>query len=278
VFATLYRYPHPYDATKFIYCGQAVKPERRDRQHRSGKSPFGRRFQRAFPGVELPQPVKEVVEVQGHLELNELETIWMFQYHTWRGYGGMNLMFPGSDDYKNMGTIGGPIGGRKNVESGQFARMRELPQSKEAQRRRGRQTVESGQLAQMRELPQTKEAQRRVGRTQGPIQGRKNAENGHLVRIGSIGGRTTKKNGAGFFAPGMAAKGARSQPRTAKVAGGKAAGRWAVESGHLARIRELPHVKEAYKRNSPIASCARWNIRRGKPCTCGTHGEQKIAA
>jgi hypothetical protein len=36
----------------------------------------------------------------------------MFIYHTWRGYeDGMNLTFPGSIDYLNMGRIGGHTGG-----------------------------------------------------------------------------------------------------------------------------------------------------------------------
>ena len=91
----LYRYPHPYDATKFIYCGQG---EKRHNVHRSGVSSFGRRFKKLFPGIELPQPIREVVDVQDQLELNELETIWMFRYHTWRGLGGMNIVFPGSQE------------------------------------------------------------------------------------------------------------------------------------------------------------------------------------
>lgn len=96
----MYRYPHPLDATKFIYCGQGPK---RDAAHRRGEKGFGRRFKRDFPGIELPQPIRETVEVADRLELNELETVWMFRYHTWRGYeGGMNLTFPGCLDYKNF--------------------------------------------------------------------------------------------------------------------------------------------------------------------------------
>src|ERR1700676_2374815 len=106
----LYRYPHPYDATRFIYCGQGAK---RDVVHRRGTEGFGRRFKKAFLDVELPQPIREEVEVKDYLELNELETIWMFQYHTWRGYeGGMNLTFPGSDDYKRLWLLQ-PIEARK---------------------------------------------------------------------------------------------------------------------------------------------------------------------
>jgi hypothetical protein len=98
----LYRYPHPNDLTKFIYVGQGLK---RDRSHRIGQGSFGRRFRDKFPGVELPQPVREIVEVENRLELNGLETIHMFQYRTWHGYeGGMNYSLPGSIDYGNFST------------------------------------------------------------------------------------------------------------------------------------------------------------------------------
>jgi hypothetical protein len=99
----LYRYPHPHDPARFIYVGQGAK---RDYRHRPGNSSFGRRFKRDFPNTELPRPVRELVEVQDQQALNELETIWMFQFHTWYGYdGGMNLQIPGAEDYKNLGKI-----------------------------------------------------------------------------------------------------------------------------------------------------------------------------
>jgi hypothetical protein len=98
----LYRYPHPNDPARFLYVGQGRK---RDRNHRSGKSSFGRRFKRDFPNVDLSQPIREEFEVGDHIELNELETIWMFRYHTWYGYdGGMNYSLPGSSDYGNFST------------------------------------------------------------------------------------------------------------------------------------------------------------------------------
>jgi hypothetical protein len=134
----LYRYPHPYDSSKFIYCGQG---SRRDSRHRSGKSSFGRRFKKQFPGVELPQPIREEIEVWDQFELNELETIWMFRFHTWRGYqGGMNVTLPGSDDYKSMGSLSG----RMNVESGHLARIRTPEHQAEAGRVSGRKTKELG--------------------------------------------------------------------------------------------------------------------------------------
>jgi len=166
---TLYRYPHPHDTNRFIYCGQGAK---RDQRHRSGKKGFGCRFKKIFPSIELPQPIREQVEVENQLELNELETIWMFQYHTWHGYeGGMNLTFPGSTDYTNMGLIGGPIVGRKNVESGLLAsicrsggfktfELHGNPATKEGWLKAGRIAVENGQLASLR----TAEHQRKAGR------------------------------------------------------------------------------------------------------------------
>ncbi len=99
----LYRYPHPFLSGVWIYCGQG---ENRDKRHLSGRSSFGRRFRQRFPGVELPQPILEAVEVQSQLELNEKETDWMRRYHTWRDYeDGMNLTLPGSDDYKDMSGV-----------------------------------------------------------------------------------------------------------------------------------------------------------------------------
>jgi hypothetical protein len=209
----LYRYPHPHDPTRFIYVGQGAK---RDPQHRLGKEGFGCRFKKQFPGVELPQPIRESVEVENYIELNELETIWMFQYHTWRGYeGGMNLTFPGSDDYKIMGSLGGPIGGRIG----------------------GRATNESTN-------GRKGNGGRIGGRVQGPIQGRKNVENGHLASIRTPenqakGGRKNIESGhlASIRTPENCAKGGRIA--------GRVNGRKAVESGQLASLRTPEHQTKA---------------------------------
>jgi hypothetical protein len=61
VVGTLYRYPHPLDPTRFIYVGQGAK---RDVDHRRGSKEFGKRFKKKFPGIELPQPIREQVEVK----------------------------------------------------------------------------------------------------------------------------------------------------------------------------------------------------------------------
>jgi hypothetical protein len=100
--ATLYRYSHPLEPNKFLYVGQGAQ---RDTRHRSGSTAFGRKFRRDFPAIELSQPIKEEIEVQDQCELNELETIWMFRFHTWRGYGGYNITIPGSKDYKFIGNL-----------------------------------------------------------------------------------------------------------------------------------------------------------------------------
>lgn len=106
----LYRYPHPHDSSKFIYVGQGPN---RDKDHRSSRSPFGKRFFKKYLNTELPQPIKEEIEVSNQTELNEEETIWMFRYHTWKGYlDGENKSLPGSDDYKRMGALGCSLGGQ----------------------------------------------------------------------------------------------------------------------------------------------------------------------
>jgi hypothetical protein len=194
----LYRYPHPHDPSRFIYVGQGLK---RDVIHRNGREHFGKRFKKKFPNTDLPQPIRERVEVSDQLELNELETIWMFQYHTWRGYdGGMNLTFPGSADYKNLGRLAAAANtdrikalGRENVDSGFLASIRNTERAikarkengyrmgernknflnpyhsdKEHQRKAGRlggkSAVDSGQIYEIQKLPQTQRAHRAVGK------------------------------------------------------------------------------------------------------------------
>lgn len=170
----LYRYPHPTEPDKFLYVGQGNK---RDKDHRSGRSSFGRRFKRNFPDVELPQPIREVVEIDNHLELLGLEIIHMFRYHTWYGYeGGMNLLLPGSMDYKQIGIMSG----RVNVASGRIQAL-----GRRTGKIQGRKRVESGFF--------NSEHQRRVGQIGGRISGRKNVERGffnpeHQSKAGRIGG------------------------------------------------------------------------------------------
>jgi hypothetical protein len=170
----LYRYPHPQDSAKFIYVGQGAK---RDVQHRRGKSSFGRRFLKLFPGVELPQPIREVVKIENNLELNELETIHMFQYHTWCGYpNGMNLRFPGDKDYLSLGKMAAEVtmrlkvgvcfaakeklskwgkkGGEWAASSGQLETISQLPQAIKRRKENGRLQVTNGNLEHARNSPQ----------------------------------------------------------------------------------------------------------------------------
>jgi hypothetical protein len=222
---TLYRYPHPHDSTRFIYVGQGPK---RDLRHRSGESSFGRRFKSLYPDVDLPQPIKEEIEVFSQLELNEEETIWMFRYHTWRGYpDGMNLTFPGSFDYKNMGLVQG----HRNAESGHMQAIGRIY---------GRKHVESGRLASIR----TKEACSKGGKAamkNMPIETRiragKNGSHEDKVRAGKIGG---KIGGKIAVESGHLAR--------IQVMGGKISGRKMVESGQLDRIRSLPQTKAAQRK------------------------------
>jgi hypothetical protein len=151
------------------------------------------------------------------------------------------------------------MGGRANVESGHLARMRELPQTKVAQRANGRavgrKAVESGHIQAL-----------------GIKQGRANVESGHLRKVctrevqikggrvgGRISGRKHKENKTGIFAPGIAAMGGRVGGRKTvangtgihgltpneRLAACSKGGRAGVESGHVARMRELPQTKAA---------------------------------
>ena len=92
--AKLYRYPHPIIPGKWLYVGQGAK---RDAAHRAGKTSFGRRFKRLFPGTSLPKPIRWEEPAKSQAEVNEAEIVSMFRYHSWYGYpGGMNLTLPGS--------------------------------------------------------------------------------------------------------------------------------------------------------------------------------------
>jgi len=157
----LYRYSHPFDTSRFIYVGQETNLKKsRDRKHREGVSSFGRRFKKLFPGVELPKPIRRKFEVNNHIELNELETIWMFRFHTWRGYeGGMNLTLPGSKNYKELAKLGGLLGGRERIR--------------------------------LHGNPATPVSSSKGGRKQGPIQGARNILSGHIQELGRT---NAKKN------------------------------------------------------------------------------------
>jgi hypothetical protein len=245
MFGHLYRYPHPLDATRFIYCGQGHD---RDKKHRFGSSSFGRRFKRDFPNIELPQPVRETVEVYDQFELNELETIWMFRYHTWRGYeGGMNITIPGAADYKNMIALrsreslsaAGKLGGRKAVESGQL---------RDAARKAGEWSVKSGHQRKISFLGGRAAAASghtaAMGRKHGVVQGLRNVASGHLTRINEL-----------------------PQTKVAKLATGRA--NFENKIGIFARTAE--QRLEDCRKGGRTIMCFRYNVRRDKPCVCGSH-------
>jgi hypothetical protein len=214
----LYRYPHPHDATKFIYSGQGSK---RDGDHRSGRSSFGRRFKREFPGTELPQPIRETVEVKDQLELNELETISMFRYHTWYGYdGGMNLTLPGSSDYKSLGVVG----------------------NREGKRKSGLRAFKTGQLA-------SAGLQTRFS----PGRQMSEQEKERVTRLILSAGEKTR------FKLGVKHSEEMREKRSK-----------ALKSVVYSVERKANLVRTAYK-GGRITNCLRWNIRRGKACTCGKH-------
>jgi hypothetical protein len=162
---TLYRYAHPYDSAQFLYCGQGSD---RDRHHRSGHSSFGRRFKEKFPDIELPEPIREQIEVSSPIDLNEEETIWIFRYHTWWRYpNGMNITLPGSVDYKSQGLITG----RLNAKNGRMQRISTPETCAKGGRIGGRRRIE------LHGNPLTPESCAKGGRITGRINGRRAFEN-----------------------------------------------------------------------------------------------------
>ena len=310
--AFLYVYPHPHEPGKFLYVGQERTKGKRDKRHRRGTESFGRRFRMQFPGVELPQPIRREVIVPDFLTLNEEETIDMFRFHTWRGYkGGMNVTLPGSADYKIFGRLGGLIGGHNQPREVKVANGRIG----------GRISVESGHLDRIRELPQTKIAQRISGQIAGHIvgqkhrengtgifapgmqskgglkSGRNNVESGHFASIRSLGGRIgghisgtkAKEKGLGIFAPGVAAAASSIGGRTAFERGlgvfartpeqmiedgrkgGYMTGHITLEKG-TGLFGRTPAKRIEDARNAGlISACKRFKIDLGKPCSCGRH-------
>jgi hypothetical protein len=234
----LYRYPHPFDSDKFIYVGQGSK---RDQTHRKGKTSFGRRFKNLFLNVELPQPIREQVEVRDQLELNELETIWMFRYHTWRGYeSGMNLTFPGGFDYKNMSALAGGLGGkisghavgRKHRENGTGLFSKEM-----LERRR--------EFGVMSVINQPREVRSAIGKKA-------------VKNKTGIHGLSSEQRRAASIKAGLAnvKSGWMSQL-------GKSSGKRAVESGQLASVRSFEGSSRGGKLGSKKTNHKRRHTGRG---------------
>lgn len=267
---SLYRYPHPVLPDRWLYVGQGAD---RDKRHRSGKSSFGRRFKKLFPDALLPEPVRWIEPAADHLEANEAETVAMFRFRTWRGYpSGMNLTFPGSKNYVSMGCIAGQAGSHEDkVKAGRAGGLIS-----------GKITRE-GKLGVFRlTLKQMKENGHRGGTTSGNIHKingtgicgltlEQRSENGR--KGGSITGRMLKERGLGIF--GLTREQHKSNSRLGGKKGGTISGRMNAENGHLAKLRTPEHQLKAARLGGLIGGkvvcCLRWNIRRGKPCTCGKH-------
>jgi len=114
-------------------------------------------------------------------------------------------------------------------------------QSREAKVRGGHkagcQNVKNGHLDRIRTPKVCAMGGHISGCINGPIQGRKNIEDGSIQALGRSG------------------------------AGGRISGRNNVKGGHLMRIATpLTRAK-----GSRMGLCQRWNINREKPCTCGEH-------
>ena len=227
---SLYRYPHPLLSGQWLYVGQGIK---RDSRHRAGRSSFGLRFKRQFPGIPLPAPIRWEEPAADSIEANNAETVAMFRYHTWHGYpGGMNLTLPGSTDYENLGRIG----------------IQCIP---EEAKRRGRHN--SGCMtgpANIRKIPREKKVSN--GLTVGH----------RFARLGiGICGLTKER---------LAEAGRRSGLKSAQKPGFMAGiGRLGGSIG--GRRGSHDDHSRAGLIGSLIGNCKRWNIDRGKPCTCGKH-------
>jgi hypothetical protein len=108
----------------------------------------------------------------------------------------------------------------------------------------GRKAVKSGQLASIK----TFETCSKGGKIGGKISGRKNVETGHMDSMHTIDNQ-------------------------------RKGGRKNIESGHITSIATKESCSKGGKiggrkgglKGGPIGMCQRWNINRGKPCTCGKH-------
>jgi hypothetical protein len=150
-----------------------------------------------------------------------------------RGYG--------FERWSKAGKIGGKITAAKSVESGQILRIA-TPES----RNKG---VEASK--RWRELnPDLASANGKKAWASAKIW------HGQHPDAASKHGKKIHALGLGMF----------NLTAEQKAKNGKRGGRKNVETGHLRSISS-----KAGKIQGPITCCLRWNIRRGKPCSCGRH-------
>ena len=246
----LYRYPHPLTSDKWLYVGQGAK---RDVDHRSGRSSFGRRFRKLFPDASLPQPVRWTEPAADSIEANNAETVAMFRYHTWHGYpGGMNLTLPGSDNYQDIGRLAARL--HKERGTGIWGFTHE-------------QRVRAGRISK-----ETRSGVNGFTHEQHVEAGR---------RAGSVSGRNNRDRGIGIFK--LTRDQLSNNGKKGGITGGSVQGRKNVESGHMlkvwgaaarSRLAEPLGFRASILR---MARCKHWNIDRGKPCTCGRHQTSPFA-
>jgi hypothetical protein len=135
---------------------------------------------------------------------------------------------------------GGLTQGLKHRENGTGIFSLTPEERKQASSKGGRKAVESGHLAKVRTVEHQREAGRKGGR--------KSVESGHLARIRAPLDHTSEHQ------------------RRAGCIGGRIGG--------PVSIRKMP--REAKVRGGQISGCRRWNVNRGKPCTCGQHRNYSI--
>lgn len=260
--AFIYRYPHPTIPDRFLYVGQERKLGSRHYHHKIGETSFGKRFAKLFPNTQLPTPIRRKIEVEHVIDINEEETMDMFLFHTWRGYGGMNLRLPGAADYQNFGKLCyelkvgvhaisserkreiGLRSGQRHVESGWAAEL-------------GRRSLESGHIFKIT----TQETRSKGGKIAGKIRGPQAVASGQLLSICSAGGKagaeTQRRNKTGIFNPAHFGKGGRTG----------AGGRRNAELGNTKRLGLLklgPHIRWHVSRNQFNSNCKLCLAERGE--------------
>lgn len=234
----LYRYPHPFEQGRWVYVGQGAK---RDKDHRSGRTSFGLRFQRVFPNIPLPQPYHWCEPATTQMEANRAETDAINSHHTWLKEGGMNVASPGLEDYKESARLAGLI--TKAEGLGLFGRSKE--KRIEDARNAGRIGGKLGGHITGSKMKKRPDYFQNLGQLSAKS-GRNNPEKtrNDRTKAGKTGGRATNKTSNGRKSNGGRVGGKISGPTNGKLYG---------------------------VRNLLIANCVRWKISRGKSCVCGEH-------